>query len=85
MISRATMTHDEMSQRLAWLERKMVRLLWAYISATTAFLGWIIASALFTDPPYGWAAFFGIWIVGGFILQRYEFKGAPEHIMDIDP
>jgi hypothetical protein len=78
---------NELSERVAWLERKMVRVLWALISSASALLGWIVANAL-AGEQRGWAwgtLFLGIWLTAGFILQRIEFKGAPSHIEFIDP
>jgi hypothetical protein len=84
------MTQSEISQlyeRVAWLERKTVRLIYSAISAVSLFAGWIIADAVYGDG-YGWpkaVVFFATWIILGIILQRMEFKGAPKHIEYIDP
>jgi hypothetical protein len=83
------MTQDEiekLNERVAWLERKMVRVLWLLISATSAFLAFVIAYTI--DKSLGWPAIIvaaGIWFTAGLILQRQEFKGAPKHIQFIDP
>jgi uncharacterized membrane protein len=84
------MTQDEINQiyqRIAWLERKMVRLLWALTSVVSLFAGWLVSHAVFGDSP-GWlkvGVFVAIWLVVGWILIRMELKGAPEHIEYIDP
>jgi hypothetical protein len=77
---------DEEQQRLLWLERKVTELLWAAIIAGAVFIGWltayIVATYLMVDAPE-WLTF-GVfivgWLVGGFILQRHTFRGAPKHI-----
>jgi hypothetical protein len=83
------MTQDEADSlyaRVAWLERKIVRVLWLLISTTSAFVGFVVAYTI--DQSYGWPSLIvgiGIWITVGFILQRQEFEGAPKHIEFIDP
>jgi len=83
------MTQDEANQlddRVAWLERKMVRVLWLLVSVTSAFAGLVVAYTI--DKSFGWPSIvvaIGIWITASFILQRQEFKGAPKHIQFIDP
>jgi hypothetical protein len=77
---------DELNERVAWLERKMVRVLWLLVSVTSAFAGFVVAYII--DGSFGWPSILvaiGIWIVAGFMLQRQEFKGAPKHIQFIDP
>ena len=66
---------NELSERVAWLERKMVRVLWALISCTSAFLGWVAANALVGEQSgLAWGMLFlGTWLTVGFILQRIEF------------
>ena len=78
--------NDEERERLMWLERKVTELLWAGIIAGAIFIGWITAYIVtryvIVDAP-GWltfAVFVGGWLVGGFILQRHTFRGAPKHI-----
>jgi hypothetical protein len=81
----AAMTQDEISQRVAWLERKMVRVLWLLISGSSMLLGWVMASA---TGEHGWtwgAVFIVTWLTTGFIVQRIEFRGAPSHIEFLDP
>ena len=84
------MTQNEINQiyeRVAWLERKMVRIMRTLISADSLFVGWVIPTAIFGDS-YGWeraVVFVTTWVVLGFILGRIEFKGAPKHIEYIDP
>jgi hypothetical protein len=80
------MTHVELNERVAWLERKMVRLLWLAISGVSMFGGYIAANIIDPDKGVFWGAvFLGVWVISGFILQRLEFKAAPNHIQFIDP
>jgi drug/metabolite transporter superfamily protein YnfA len=83
------MTDEEIKQiyeRVAWLERKMVRLLWLAISGSSAFLGWVVANVIVPDKGWLWAAVFGgIWLTASLIIQRMELKGAPTHVEFIDP
>ena len=77
---------DKLYERVAWLERKMVRVLWLLVSVTSAFAGFVVAYNI--DKSLGWPSIIvavGIWITIGFIVQRQEFKGAPKHIEFIDP
>ncbi|MGJ4929081.1 hypothetical protein ACQR1I_04705 [Bradyrhizobium sp. HKCCYLS2038] len=83
------MTEDELisdlRERVAWLERKMVRVLWLLISATSAFAGIIVAHTI--DPSFGLPSIvMGVatWLIAAFIVHRQEFKGSPEHIDFID-
>jgi hypothetical protein len=83
------MTQDEvnkLSERVAWLERKMIRVIWLLSSAISAFIGFMIAHNV--DPSHGWPSIVlgsGIWIALAFITNRQELKGAPQHIRFIDP
>lgn len=83
------MTQDEfnkLNQRVAWLERKMVRVIWLLSSASSAFVGFVVAYSI--DPSHGWPSIVlgsGIWITLAFITHRQELKGAPQHIRFIDP
>jgi hypothetical protein len=83
------MTRDEiekLNERVVWLERKMVRVLWLLISATSGFAAFMVAYTI--DKSLGWPSILvaiGIWFTAGLILQRQEFKGAPKHIQFIDP
>ena len=83
------MTQDqiiELSQRVAWLARKMVRVLWALVSMISGFVALVIVYNI--DQSLGWPTLLiaiGIWLALGFVLQRQEFKGAPRHIEFIDP
>jgi hypothetical protein len=83
------MTEDEVNklkQRIDWLERKMVRVLWLLVSVTSGAFAFVVASSF--KSYLGWASLllgFGLWIALGLILQRQEFKGAPGHIEFIDP
>ena len=77
---------DKLYERVAWLERKMVRVLWLLVSVTSAFAGFVVAYNI--DKSLGWPSIIvavEIWITIGFIVQRQEFKGAPKHIEFIDP
>jgi hypothetical protein len=83
------MTQNEvngLNARVAWLERKMVRMLWLMITMTSAFCGFVVAYSI--DKAFGWPSLvvaIGVWLMLGLILQRQEFKGAPKHIEFIDP
>ncbi len=80
------MMHDEISQRVAWLERKMVRVLWGLISLTSAGVGWLVATVTVAEHGWAWTGLFiATWLAVGFIIQRHEFKGAPPHIKFIEP
>lgn len=77
---------NQLKERVSWLERKMVRVLWLLISATSGFAGFMAAYTI--DKSLGWPSILvaiGIWLAVGLILQRQEFKGAPKHIQFIDP
>lgn len=77
---------EKLNERVAWLERKMVRVLWLLISATSAFTGFVVAYTI--DKSLGWPSILvasGIFFTSGLILHRQEFKGAPKHIQFIDP
>jgi hypothetical protein len=78
--------NDEERKRLLWLETKVTELLWLAVSAGGAIIGYftvyVVTTFLIVDAP-GWlylTLFFGTWLVGGYILHRYTFRGAPEHI-----
>ena len=76
----------QLNERVAWLERKMVRVLWLLVSVISAFAGFVVAYNI--DKSLGWPSIIvavGIWITLIFIVQRQEFKGAPKHIEFIDP
>ena len=83
------MTQEETKQiyeRVAWLERKMVRLLWLAISGGAAFFGWTAANFVSAEKGWLWAVVFGgVWVTLALVVQRQEFKGAPKHIEFIDP
>jgi len=84
------MTQDEIKQiyqRIAWLERKMVRVIWALTSAVSLFAGGLVSHAVFGDSPE-WVkvgVFVAICFVANWVFIRMELKGAPEHIEYIDP
>ena len=77
---------DEERQRLMWLERKVTELLWAAISVSSIFIGGVTAYLVTTyfivdQSRWLWfAIFLPAWLLGGFILQRHTFRGAPKHI-----
>jgi hypothetical protein len=74
---------EKLNERAAWLERRMVRVLWLLISATAGFM-----VAYTIDKSLGWPSILvaiGIWFIAGLILQRQEFKDAPKQIQFIDP
>jgi hypothetical protein len=76
----------ELNERIGWLERKMVQVLWLLISVVSGFFGWVVTSVI--DAQHNWlriAAFVVVWLVVGWFLQRHTFKGAPDHIQFIDP
>jgi hypothetical protein len=76
-----------LEHRIAWLEREMVRLLWAAIGALSLLAGGI-AYRLTVDNFGDLAAFgfaFGAWLIVGWYLHRHELRGAPEHVKDMDP
>lgn len=83
------MTQDEansLNERVAWLEREMVRVLWLLVSVTSAFVGFVVAYTI--DKSLGWPSMLvaiRVWLTAGILLQRHEFKGAPKHIEFIDP
>ena len=85
-LSSAGAMNEEERQRLIWLERKVTELLWAAISVGAIVIGlltaYLVKTYLIVDAP-GWltfAVFVGGWLLGGYILQRHTFRGAPEHI-----
>ncbi len=76
----------KLDERVAWLERKMVRVLWLLVSITSAFAGFVVAYTV--DKSFGWPSIvlaIGVWFTVGIVLQKHEFKGAPKHIEFIDP
>jgi hypothetical protein len=78
---------QELEQRVAWLERKVVRLIWTVIQLAS----WGIGALVFLvvkDRLGNWGALavaFIVWALVGWFVQRSEFKGAPSHIKFIDP
>jgi membrane protein YdbS with pleckstrin-like domain len=80
----------EPNERLAWLERKMVQVLYLLINAGSWLLSWQAANLIMGEKS-GWSSWsWGIVFVVTFflvffILQRYVFKGAPKHVDLIDP
>jgi hypothetical protein len=76
-----------LEQRLAWLEREMIRLLWAAIGGLSLVVGGIAYTA--TINSFGGLGAFGIavvaWAISGWYLHRHEFRGAPAHVKLMDP
>ena len=83
---RATNAFTSWGNASPWLERKVVRLLWATIGAVSIFAGWIayrgMVGAVGTWIAVGLAVL--VWAATGWLLQRSELKGAPDHIEFID-
>ena len=76
-----------LEQRVAWLEREMIRLLYAAMGALSLLAGGL-AYGFTVDAVGGWVAFgfaFVAWLIVGWYLHRHEFKGAPAHIRRMDP
>jgi hypothetical protein len=79
--------HVSLEQRIAWLEREMVRLLWAAIGGMGLLMGGL-AYKLTVDAFGGLVAFgfaIGVWLLVGWYLHRHEFRGAPAHVKRMDP
>jgi hypothetical protein len=76
-----------LEHRIAWLEREMVRLLWAAIGGFSLLAGGI--AYRLTEDSFGGLGAFGIalvaWVLTGWYLHRHEFRGAPAHVKDMDP
>jgi hypothetical protein len=76
-----------LEQRIAWLEREMVRLIWAAIGGLGLFAGFLTYKS--TVDSLGGLGAFGIaivaWAIVGWYLHRHEFKGAPAHVKLMDP
>jgi hypothetical protein len=76
-----------LERRIAWLERKVVRVLWTIIGIISFMAGFFTYRAA-VEPSEGLIAFgcaAAVWLTVGWYLHRLEFKGAPEHIEFIDP
>jgi hypothetical protein len=75
-----------LEQRVAWLEREMVRLLWALIGLSSLFIGGVAYTV--TVDRFGGLGALGIaiaaWGIAGWYLQRHEFRGAPAHVKLMD-
>lgn len=77
---------EKLYERVAWLERKMVRVLYFNIALASMFAGFVVTYNI--DSSFGWISILagvGVWLILSLILQRQEFKGAPKHIDYIDP
>jgi hypothetical protein len=76
-----------LEHRIAWLEREMVRLIWAAIGGLSLMAGGIAYTTAVAG--FGGLNAFGIavvvWAITGWYLHRHEFKGAPERIKLMDP
>jgi hypothetical protein len=81
---------EKIEARLAWLEWKMVQVLW-HIVRLAAFLGvaiitWLTSEAAGSRSPWLLVPVFVICLVLiGWWAQRSEFRGAPPHVDFIDP
>ena len=78
---------EQLEQRLAWLEWKMVQILYALIAIVSLGVG-IGAYFITKDVFDHWIAIMVgavAWMLAGSLLQRMEFKGAPKNIRVIDP
>jgi hypothetical protein len=76
-----------LEHRIAWLEREMVRLLWALIGGLSLLAGGV-AYRLAVDTvgvlgAIGFAIF--VWAILAWYCHRHEFRGAPKHVKDMDP
>jgi hypothetical protein len=81
---------EKIEIRIAWLERKVVSLLYAVIGLASIAVGggmaWVAGELMETRSmlvlaPVGIVA----WFLTGWMLQKREFRGAPPHIDYIDP
>jgi hypothetical protein len=76
-----------LERRVAWLEYKVVRLVWGLIALASLMIGYVAYTA--TVGFLGsWIAFdlaIVVWLIAGWRLERMEFRGAPDHIEFIDP
>jgi hypothetical protein len=81
---------EKIEARLAWLEWKMVQVLW-HIVRLTAFIGaaiitWLTSEAAGSRSPWLLVPMFvGCLALIGWWAQRSEFRGAPPHVDFIDP
>ena len=83
------MTQNEINlyERVAWLDRKMVRTIWGLSTVSSLFVGWVVSRAVFGDS-YGWAkagVFLATWLILNWIMIRMELKGAPKQTPWIVP
>ena len=77
---------DYLNERVAWLEREMVRLIWALKILCAGSAG--VAVGYGFNKDLGWFSMpLGIVVLlaVAFYLHRHEFKGAPEHVKHMDP
>jgi hypothetical protein len=82
--------HEKIDARIAWLEQKMVEVLWLLISVSSMIVGGVIAwfaselletRSLWLLAPVAITA----WLLAGWLLQRNTFRGAPPHIDFLGP
>jgi hypothetical protein len=76
-----------LEQRVAWLEREMVRLLWALIGGLSLLFGGLAYRLAVDTAGVLGAIGFAIVVVAilAWYCHRHEFRGAPEHVKDMDP
>jgi hypothetical protein len=69
---------EQVEARIAWLEWKMVEVLWLAISVSSFLAGggspWLLVPV-----------FLLVWLVAGWRLERHTFRGAPPRINFVDP
>jgi hypothetical protein len=74
----------ELEQRVAWLERELVGVLFALIAALGllggAFVYWMTVESFGGLIAFGCAVV--AWVAIGLYLRRHHFRGAPKHIRD---
>jgi hypothetical protein len=81
---------EKIEARLAWLEWKMVEVLWLLVSITSMLIGGVVAwvTSEYVGSRSLWLLIpvcLVAWLVVGWPLQRRTFRGAPPHIEFIDP
>jgi hypothetical protein len=82
--------YEKIDSRIAWLEQKLVEVLWLLIGVTSILIGglvtWFTGELLEAHSPWLLAPVFVIvWLVCGVLLKRMTFRGAPPHIQFLDP
>jgi len=81
---------EQVEARIAWLEWKMVEVLWVLINVTSLLAGgvatWFVSEAVGSRSLWLLVpVFLLIWLVVGWRVQRQAFRGAPPRIDFIDP